>query len=93
MVNVLKLSAFSNNGKGGNPAGVVFYDEMPGDDEMLKVAKQVGYSETAFLVKQGMAGECVILRRRWKSLSAGMPLLRWARCWANALGKANTDWF
>jgi PhzF family phenazine biosynthesis protein len=25
---------------------------MPGDDEMLRVAKEVGYSETAFLVKQ-----------------------------------------
>jgi PhzF family phenazine biosynthesis protein len=50
-MNVLKLAAFSQNGKGGNPAGVAFYDEMPGDDEMLKIAKEVGYSETAFLVK------------------------------------------
>jgi PhzF family phenazine biosynthesis protein len=52
-MNVLQLAAFSNNGKGGNPAGVAFCDEMPGDDKMLKVAKEVGYSETAFLVKQG----------------------------------------
>lgn len=51
-MNVLKLAAFSRNGRGGNPAGVVFSDEMPGDEEMLKVAKEVGYSETAFLVKQ-----------------------------------------
>jgi len=51
-MNVLKLAAFSRNGGGGNPAGVVFSDEMPGDEEMLKVAKEVGYSETAFLVKQ-----------------------------------------
>jgi len=51
-MDVLKLAAFSHNGKGGNPAGVVFCDEMPNDEEMLKVAKQVGYSETAFLVKQ-----------------------------------------
>lgn len=49
---VLKLAAFSHDGKGGNPAGVAFCDEMPGDEEMLKVAKEVGYSETAFLVKQ-----------------------------------------
>lgn len=49
---VLKLAAFSHNGKGGNPAGVAFYDEMPDAEEMLAVAKQVGYSETAFLVKQ-----------------------------------------
>lgn len=51
-MNVLKLAAFSHNGRGGNPAGVAFCDEMPGDKEMLKVAKKVGYSETAFLVKQ-----------------------------------------
>lgn len=51
-MNVLKLAAFSQNGKGGNPAGVAFYDEMPAADDMLVIAKQVGYSETAFLVKQ-----------------------------------------
>ena len=51
-MNILKLAAFSQNGKGGNPAGVVFYDEMPSSEEMLKVAAEVGYSETAFLVKQ-----------------------------------------
>lgn len=51
-MNVLKLAAFSHNGQGGNPAGVTFCDEMPSDEEMLKVAKEVGYSETAFLVKQ-----------------------------------------
>ena len=48
----LKLAAFSQNGLGGNPAGVAFCDAMPSDAEMLKIAKEVGYSETAFLVKQ-----------------------------------------
>lgn len=52
-MNILKLAAFSHNGQGGNPAGVAFCDEMPGDEEMLQVAKEVRYSETAFLVKQG----------------------------------------
>ena len=51
-MNVLKLAAFSRDGRGGNPAGVVFGDALPGDEEMLKVARDVGYSETAFLVKQ-----------------------------------------
>lgn len=51
-MNILKLAAFSHNGKGGNPAGVAFCDAMPSDEEMLKIAKEVGYSETAFLVKQ-----------------------------------------
>jgi PhzF family phenazine biosynthesis protein len=52
-MNVLKLAAFSQQGKGGNPAGVAFCDEMPTDEAMLKIAKEVGYSETAFLIRQG----------------------------------------
>lgn len=52
MTNVLRLAAFSQNGQGGNPAGVAFYDEMPTAEEMMAIAKEVGYSETAFLVKQ-----------------------------------------
>jgi PhzF family phenazine biosynthesis protein len=51
-MSVLKLAAFSQNGQGGNPAGVAFYDAMPSAEEMLKIAADVGYSETAFLVKQ-----------------------------------------
>ncbi len=49
---VLKLAAFSQNGLGGNPAGVAFYDSMPSAEAMMSIAKEVGYSETAFLVKQ-----------------------------------------
>ena len=52
MMNVLRLAAFSKNGQGGNPAGVAFYDAMPSAEEMMSIAKEVGYSETAFLVKQ-----------------------------------------
>ena len=51
-MNILKLAAFSHNKRGGNPAGVAFFDAMPSEKEMLKIAKEVGYSETAFLVKQ-----------------------------------------
>ncbi|KXK14192.1 MAG: PhzF family phenazine biosynthesis protein [Chloroflexi bacterium OLB14] len=51
-MSVLKLAAFSHNGQGGNPAGVVFYDAFPSAEEMMSIAKEVGYSETAFLVKQ-----------------------------------------
>lgn len=49
---VLRLAAFSQNGQGGNPAGVAFFDAMPTADVMMSIAKEVGYSETAFLVKQ-----------------------------------------
>ena len=52
MMNVLRLAAFSKNGQGGNPAGVAFYNAMPTAEEMMSIAKEVGYSETAFLVKQ-----------------------------------------
>jgi PhzF family phenazine biosynthesis protein len=50
-MNILRIAAFSQNNKGGNPAGVVICNEMPSEKEMLTIAKQVGYSETAFLTK------------------------------------------
>lgn len=51
-MDLLKLAAFSLEGQGGNPAGVAFCEVMPPDDEMLAIAKELGYSETAFLVPQ-----------------------------------------
>jgi PhzF family phenazine biosynthesis protein len=51
MMDLLRIAAFSYNHQGGNPAGVAFCDEMPTEKEMLETAKQVGYSETAFLTK------------------------------------------
>ena len=51
-MDLLKLAAFSHHGQGGNPAGVAFCEVMPPDDEMLAVARELGYSETAFLVRQ-----------------------------------------
>jgi len=54
-MNLLKIAAFADDNKGGNPAGVVICNEMPEEKNMLSIAKQVGYSETAFLkpVKDG----------------------------------------
>ena len=37
MTNVLKLAAFSQNGLGGNPAGVAFYESMPSAEEMVSI--------------------------------------------------------
>ncbi|HSK65756.1 MAG TPA: PhzF family phenazine biosynthesis protein [Anaerolineales bacterium] len=51
-MDILRLAAFSHNGQGGNPAGVAFCEDMPSEEEMLAVAREVGYSETAFLVPQ-----------------------------------------
>jgi len=51
-MNVEKIAAFPYKNSGGNPAGVLFSDEMLSDEEMLNIAKEVNYSETAFLVKE-----------------------------------------
>ncbi|MGI3183732.1 PhzF family phenazine biosynthesis protein [Nioella aestuarii] len=48
-----KLSAFTRNGQGGNPAGVLLSDALPRDDDMQRIAAEVGYSETAFAAPDG----------------------------------------
>ncbi|MCM1970011.1 PhzF family phenazine biosynthesis protein [Streptomyces sp. G1] len=56
---VLRYTAFSDDPAGGNPAGVVI--DAGGLDEaaMLKIAADLGYSETAFLTAppEGLGGE------------------------------------
>jgi len=52
-MNVERIAAFSYKNEGGNKAGVYFSEEMLSEKEMLNIAKEVNYSETAFLVKQG----------------------------------------
>lgn len=47
---VLRYAAFSTEPTGGNPAGVVLDASGASDAEMLAVAAEVGYSETAFLL-------------------------------------------
>lgn len=46
----LRYAAFTRDGEGGNPAGVVLDARGLDDDEMQRVAADLGYSETAFLV-------------------------------------------
>jgi len=48
---VERLAAFSHGEHGGNPAGVVISEALPPPDEMQAIAKDVGYSETAFAAK------------------------------------------
>jgi PhzF family phenazine biosynthesis protein len=52
-VEILRYVAFSADPAGGNPAGVVLDASGVDDGEMQRVAAQVGYSETAFLVPRG----------------------------------------
>jgi PhzF family phenazine biosynthesis protein len=46
---VLRYAAFTAGDAGGNPAGVVLDAQGMTDEEMLAVAAEVGFSETAFL--------------------------------------------
>jgi PhzF family phenazine biosynthesis protein len=69
---LLRLAAFSTDPAGGNPAGVWLGDVMPPDDEMLRIAAEVGYSETAFLVPDGSA-EVGRFRVRYFSSLAEVP--------------------
>lgn len=43
------VDAFTANGDGGNPAGVVLNADRLTDEQKLKIAQAVGYSETAFV--------------------------------------------
>jgi PhzF family phenazine biosynthesis protein len=56
-MDVLRYTAFSDSPDGGNPAGVVLDASGASDEEMLAVAAEVGFSETAFLMPAGPAGE------------------------------------
>lgn len=49
-VEVLRYAAFTRDGKGGNPAGVVLDAGCLADAQMLAVAQAIGFSETAFLL-------------------------------------------
>ncbi|MBJ7521042.1 MAG: PhzF family phenazine biosynthesis protein [Solirubrobacteraceae bacterium] len=50
---VQRLSAFTDDGRGGNPAGVLIADAHPAAAEMQQIAADVGYSETAFVAPTG----------------------------------------
>ena len=52
-MNLLRIAAFSDGDSGGNPAGVMLTEDFPSDAEMQRIAAEVRYSETAFVVPQG----------------------------------------
>lgn len=51
IVTVQILNAFTENGKGGNPAGVVLNADELSDKNKLEISKKIGLSETAFVSK------------------------------------------
>ncbi|MBW7963863.1 PhzF family phenazine biosynthesis protein [Bradyrhizobium sp. BR 10261] len=52
---VLRISAFSDGIKGGNPAGVWIGDALPDAADMQAIAAEIGFSETAFAAPEGEA--------------------------------------
>jgi PhzF family phenazine biosynthesis protein len=51
VTHVLRYAAFTDDPRGGNPAGIVLDATNLGDAEMQRIAAEVGFSETAFLVE------------------------------------------
>jgi len=47
-MDVMRIAAFSIGGTGGNPAGVAVCSALPTSEEMQRVAREIGYSETVF---------------------------------------------
>lgn len=54
-VEVSTLHAFSDKALGGNPAGVVLQAAHLSESQMQEIARQVGFSETAFVMPSGQA--------------------------------------
>ena len=54
---VLRYAAFTDHGRGGNPAGVVLDAAGLDDAARLAMAARVGYSETAFIEAAGGDGQ------------------------------------
>ena len=87
MTQILRYAAFSTDPAGGNPAGVVLDAEGLSDAEMLAIAADVGYSETAFLTGQRGLGE---YRVRYFSPLAEVPFCGHATI-ATAVALAHRD--
>jgi PhzF family phenazine biosynthesis protein len=69
---LLRLTAFTTDPAGGNPAGVWIGDALPGAAEMQRIATEVGYSETAFLAPDE-SGRPGAWRVRYFSPAAEVP--------------------
>lgn len=55
LVNAYLVNAFTLHGTGGNPAGVVLHADNLSDENKLKIAQAIGYSETAFVAQDDEA--------------------------------------
>lgn len=95
---VERIAAFSMADAGGNPAGVVLADALPSAQDMQKIARDVGYSETVFAQRQGDGwlvryhapeGEVPFCGHATIALGALLGERFGAGCYALALAKAD----
>ncbi len=54
-IRAFTLNAFAKESGGGNPAGVVLEADCLSDKQMLSIAAEIGFSETAFVTKSSIA--------------------------------------
>jgi PhzF family phenazine biosynthesis protein len=86
-VEVLRYTAFSDDPKGGNPAAIVLDAEGLDETAMRDIAREVGYSETAFLWPLDRPGD---YRIRYFSPAAEVPFCGHATI-ATAVALADRD--
>ena len=70
---VLRMTAFAADPAGGNPAGVVLDARSLPDAQMQQIAADVGYAETAFIVKLPTPSEPTRYVMRYFSPTAEVP--------------------
>ncbi|MBW8762214.1 MAG: PhzF family phenazine biosynthesis isomerase [Microbacterium sp.] len=87
---VLRYSAFAATPYGGNPAGVVLEASGLDDADMQRIAAEVGYSETAFVVGRSEADGEQRFRVRYWSPAAEVPFCGHATV-ATAIALAERD--
>ncbi|GAA4667707.1 PhzF family phenazine biosynthesis protein [Frondihabitans cladoniiphilus] len=73
MTEILRLAAFASSPTGGNPAGVVLDATGLSDAEMQRIAAEVDYPETAFLIDPRVDGDERHVRIRYFSPDAEVP--------------------
>ena len=70
---VLRYAAFAASASGGNPAGIVMDATGLDDSTMQRLAAEVGYAETAFVVESNVGGDPRRSRVRYFSPQAEVP--------------------
>ena len=70
---ILRLTAFASTPDGGNPAGLVLDASALTDEQMQDIAAEIGYAESAFVVRPGIPEEPGRIGIRYFSPTAEVP--------------------